>query len=321
MWYPSAKHEPQRSARGAIVFLLFLVSAPAAFAGGSHEAADAKGVSGLITVAAAEDFYGDVASQIAGAHATVVSLMSDPNIDPHEYESSVKDAVAVANADLVIENGGGYDTWIDKLLSASPSPSRIVVTGFDIAPTKLPENVHIWYNVDNMEAIGKAIRDALSKLDPADAADFDANFSSFALSLGQVRQKMAEIKARYPGTPIALTETVFLYQALPMGLAVLTPFAFQKAIAEGNDPPADSAVTAERQITAKKVRVLIYNAQTIDKLTTRLKEDARAAGIPVVPVTETMPPNLHYQTWMLDQLDRLERALAARGSEGNATSP
>jgi len=321
MWYPSAKQKPQRSVRGAIVFLLFLVGASAAFAEGSHEAAAAEGAPGLIKVAAAEDFYGDVAAQIAGAHAKVVSLMSDPNVDPHEYESSVNDAMAVANADLVIENGGGYDTWMDKLLSASPSSSRIVVTGFDIAPTKLPENEHIWYNVDDMEAIGKAIRNALSRLDPANTADFDGNFTTFVRSLGQVRKKMAEIKARYAGTPIALTETVFLYQALPMGLSVLTPFAFQKAIAEGNDPPADSAVTAEHQITAKMVRVLIYNAQTVDKITTRLKEDARAEGIPVVAVTETMPPNLHYQTWMLDQLDRLEQALAAQGTPGGAASP
>jgi len=296
--------------RLALVLLLALVGAAASFAGGAREAPAAKG--GLLKVVAAEDFYGDVAGQIAGAHAAVASILSDPNIDPHEYESSVNDAKAVADADLVIENGGGYDEWMDKLLAASPSASRIVVTGFDFAPTKLPENEHVWYDVDDMEAVAKAIRDALCRLEPAHAAAFDKNFTTFAASLSQIRNTMAEIKTRFGGTPVALTENIFLYQALPMGLTVLTPLAFQKAIAEGNDPPADSALVAERQVKEKAVKLLIYNAQTINRVTAKLRNDAMAAGIPVVPVTETMPPSLHYQSWMLSQLGRVEQALAGK---------
>jgi len=257
---------------------------------------------------AAENFYGDIAGQIAGAQAQITSIMSDPNIDPHEYESNVDNAKSVADANLVIENGSGYDTWMDKLLSASPNPSRIVITGYDVALVHLPENEHVWYNVDNTEAIAKAIRDALVKLDPAHTADFNANFTTFAQSLTQIRDKMAEIKANYQGTPVGLTETVYLYQALPMGSRSLPPFAFQKAIAEGNDPPVDAALAAEAQVTGKKMKALIYNAQTVNKITTKLLNEAKAEGIPVVPVTETMPPGMHYQSWMLDQLNQLERA-------------
>jgi zinc/manganese transport system substrate-binding protein len=314
MWWLScwvqARRLPLSQKRAAVVAALLLL-AGTVFAGGAHEGAAAAGSAGAISVVAAENEYGDVAAQIGGTHVAVTSIMNDPNVDPHEYESSVNDAKAVANAALVIENGGGYDDWMDKLLSSSPDESRILINAFSLAPTKLSENVHVFYNVDNMEAVASAVRDALTKLDQSHAADFAANFAAFSASLSPVRTKMAEIKAKYAHAPVAVTETIFLYQAAPMGLDVMTPVAFQKAIAEGNDPPADSALTAERQITAGKVRALIVNEQTVTKITTRLQDEAKAAGIPIVAVTETMPPGLHYQSWMVGQLDALEKALAA----------
>ncbi len=299
---------PAARLRAALTALI-LVSAPAALlhAAGATETAAPSATT--VNVVAAENFYGDMAKQIGGSHVSVTSIMSDPNVDPHEYESSVDDGRAIAGSQLVIENGSGYDDWMDKLLAASPSGSRIVLTGFDLAVTKLPENEHVWYNPDNAEAIAKAIGVALSKLDPADGAYFDHTLQVFVGSLDQIRQKMAEIKARYANTPVGLTETIYLYQALPMGLDVLTPFEFQKAIAEGNDPPADAAVTAESQVTGKQIKVLIYNEQTITPITTKLQGEAKAEGIPVFPVTETMPQGLHYQTWMMAQLNELERLL------------
>ena len=144
---------------------------------------------------------------------------------------------------------------------------------------------------------------------PCGRGTLHQNLRSFSQSLGRIRQKIAELKARWNGTPVGLTETIFLYQATPLGLSVLTPFEFQKAIAEGNDPPADTVVTAESQVKRKKIKVLIYNEQTVSPITTRLQDEAKAAGIPVVPVTETMPSALNYQNWMLSQLAALERAL------------
>ncbi len=263
-----------------------------------------------VSVVAAENFYGDIVSQIGGAHVSVVSVMSDPNVDPHEYESSVADAKAVATADLVIENSGGYDDWMDKLLAASASPKRVVLKGFDLAVKKIPDNEHVWYDPNNVVAISAAMLKQLKTLDPADGAVFDKNFQTFHASLDQLLTQIRQMKARQKGTPVALTETIFQYPAQLLGLSILTPQEFQKAIAEGEDPPADSVVQAESQILGKKVKVLIYNAQTVTPQTTKLQDDAKKAGIPVVAVTETMPAGGSYQKWMGDQLDALQSALA-----------
>jgi zinc/manganese transport system substrate-binding protein len=267
-----------------------------------------------IKVVAAENFYGNIVQQIGGDAVNVTSVMSDPNVDPHEYESNVEDAKAIAEADLVIENSAGYDDWMDKLLSASPKASRVVLKGFDLAVKKLPDNEHVWYNVDNVQAIARAVSRSLQKLLPQSAALFAKNDRAFQESLGPIRQKMAQISARYSGTPVGLTETIYLYQALPMGLKVLTPFEFQKAIAEGNDPPADTVVETENQIKQGKVKILIYNEQTISPITTKAQADAKAANVPIVGVTETMPPGETYQTWMMRQLDELRSALITAGS-------
>ena len=269
---------------------------------------------GPVKVVAAENFYGNIVLQIGGDAVRVTSVMSDPNVDPHEYESNVEDAEAIAGADLVVENGGGYDDWMDKLLSASPSPSRIVLKGFDIAVKKLPDNEHVWYDVDNARAIADSVAGSLGKLDPAHASTFAKNSRDFGRSLAQIKEKMAQIASRSAGTPVGLTETIFLYQTARLGLKVLTPFEFQKAIAEGNDPPADTVVEVEKQIKEKKIRILIYNEQTVSPITTKAQNDAKAAGIPVVGVTETMPQGETYQTWMIRQLDELRMALAAKGS-------
>ncbi len=265
--------------------------------------------SSTINVVAAENFYGDIARQVGGSHVSVTSIIANPNVDPHEYESSVKTAISVSQAQLVIENGGGYDDWMDKLLSGSSNPNRITVNAFDIAPVKLPENEHVWYSVDNVATIAQAISNDLVKLDAANSAIYEHNLQVFKQSLQAIQQKIAAIKAKYAGTPVGLTETIYLYQAVPLGIDVLTPFEFQKAMAEGNEPPADTVITAENQITHHQIKVLIFNEQTVTPSITKLENDARTQNIPVVPVTETMPPGKTYQTWMLDQLNILEQAL------------
>ncbi len=291
---------------GFIIFALIclLISACGGSAGGL-----ATTTEGVINVVAAENFYGNIVQQLGGKHVAVTSVLSDPNVDPHEYELNVQNGIAVSKAQLVIANGGGYDGWMDKLLSAAPSSNRIVLKGFDIAPHKLTDNEHVWYGVDNVQAIAQSITTALTKLDAADSKIFNSNLQTFMRSLGQVTKKIGDLKAKYAGTPVGLTETIFLYQSQPIGLNVLTPFDFQKAVAESNDPPATTVVTVNNQISQRRIKVLIYNEQTITPLTTRLQDAARTAGIPIVPVTETMPSGRDYQQWMLDQLDVLEQAL------------
>ena len=267
------------------------------------------GASHTIQVVAAENFYGDIVKQLGGSHVSVTSILSDPNVDPHEYQSNVQTGITVSKADLVIENGGGYDDWMDKILSAAPNSNRLLLKGFEIAPTRLPENEHVWYSFDNVATIAQMITGDLKKLDGADAAAFDNNLQAFKQSLQPLQQKIAAIKAKYNGTPIGLTETIYLYQTKLEGLNVLTPFEFEKAIAEGNDPPADAVITATDQINKRQIKALIYNQQTITVVTTNLKNLALAKNIPLVPVTETMPPTKTYQTWMMDQLNALQTAL------------
>jgi len=288
-----------------LFILLFLASACSGGSTGSTTSSSST----AINVVAAENFYGDIVKQLGGSHVSVTSIISDPNIDPHQYESNAQTAIQVSKAQLVIETSGGYDDWMDKILSGSPNPNRLLLKGFDIAQVKLPENVHVWYSIDNVATIAQAITNDLEKLDPADAATFENNLQMFKQSLQPIQQKLSAIKAKYAGTPVGLTETIYLYQAVPLGLTVLTPFEFQKAMAEGNDPPADTFVTAENQITHHQIKVLIYNEQTVTPSTTKLENDARAQNIPIVPVTETMPPGKTYQTWMLDQLNTLEQDL------------
>ena len=296
-----------RRAYPLLILLLFLLSA----CGGSSTATPGGSSSPTaISVVAAENFYGDITRQLGGSHVSVTSILSDPNVDPHVYESNVQTAETVSKAQLVIENGLGYDTWMDRLLAASPKPGRIVLVAGNIANHKLTDNPHVWYGFDNVTTIAQAITGALKKLDSNDASTFDSNLATFNQSLMPLEQKISAINSKYAGTPVALTETIYLYQSTPEGLDVLTPFEFEKAIAEGNEPPADTVTITNDQITRKQVKVLIYNVQTITPITTNLQNEARSLNIPIVPVSETMPPAKTYQTWMMDQLNTLEQALA-----------
>jgi zinc/manganese transport system substrate-binding protein len=294
-----------------VLTLLLLTACGGAPAGGTVSS-PVTSASAVINVVAAENFYGDIVQQLGGNRVNVTSILSDPNVDPHQYESSPKTAFTVSKAQLVIANGGGYDAWMDKLLSASPDSSRIVLKGYDIAPVKLPDNEHVWYRFENMQAIAQAITQQLKKLDSTDSALFERNLQTFNRSLQPLQQKISAIKTKFDGTPVALTETIYLYQTQPEGLNVLTPLEFEKAIAEGNDPPADTVVTANKQINQRQVKVFIYNEQTITTVTTNLANAAKKQNIPIVPVTETMPPDKTYQSWMMGQLMALQAALAGK---------
>lgn len=287
------------------LLFLFLFSACAPATSGTASSGSTAGIS----IVAAENFYGDLFKQLGGNYVSVTSILSDPNADPHQYESNVQNAVAVSNAKIVIENGDGYDSWMDKLLSASPNANRIVLVASTIADHKLPDNPHVWYGIDNVQTIVKAMTAALKRVDASHASAYDSNLAGVSQSLASIQQTIAGMRAKYTGTPVGLTEDIYLYQATPLGLNVLTPFAFQKAIAEGNDPPADTVITANNQITHHQIKVLIYNEQTVTPITTNLQNEAKAAHIPIVPVTETMPADKTYQKWMLDQLASLAQAL------------
>jgi len=295
-----------------IIGLIILTLADIGIYNSSHDEPEIQAGqtnSKIIQVVAAENFYGDIVKQLGGNHVQVLSILSDPNIDPHEYESDVKDAVAVSKANLIIKNGMEYDNWIDKLLKASPNNNRIVLKAEDITDHRLPDNPHLWYNIDNVQEIAGKITSVLKQQDPADANEFDQNLTKFDRSLSQIRQTIRDINTNFANTPIAHSETVYLFQIQATGLHDLTPFAYEKAINEDNDPSASDVATANDQVSQKKVKVLIYDIQNATPVTQHLLDAAKQQNIPIVSVSETMPPDKHYQSWIEDQLTALEQAL------------
>jgi zinc/manganese transport system substrate-binding protein len=277
---------------------------------GEPRAVPAASVASRIIVVAAENFYGDIVGQIGGDHVAVTSVISDPNVDPHEYVTNARDGAAVANARLVILNGIGYDDFMGRLLAASPNPQRKVIVVADLTGHKKGDNLHLWYDPPTIPKVAEVVLETLVQIDPGEAASFRNWYRAFQASFPPLTQAIARIKAQYSGAPVAFTEPVFGYMAAALGLNVLTPIEFQKAIEEGEDPPASALARMEDQLKTHQVRVLLYNTQTVSPITTRVQELAKRAGIPVVGVSETEPPGKSFQQWMLSQLEALRAALA-----------
>jgi zinc/manganese transport system substrate-binding protein len=267
--------------------------------------------SSVITVVAAENFWGDIAAQIGGSHVAVTSIVRDPNADPHTYESDPHDAAAVGSARLVIENGFGYDDFITKLLAASASRTRTVVSVQHVLPVGGENpNPHVWYDTAALPLVASAIESALANDDPADAAEFAANTTAFDASLQPLLSTIAAIKSRYAGTKVAYTERVPGYLVEAAGLVLGTPASFSQAIEDGNDPTPRDNAAFNAAITGRKVAVLLYNSQVTDAETAKLKALAEKSGVPVVGVSETLPStDANFQAWQLRQDQALLRAL------------
>jgi zinc/manganese transport system substrate-binding protein len=290
--------------RRAVVLAAILVLASACAPVGA-QGGDTAAVLGT------ENFYADLLTQIGGARVTVSSILNDPNADPHEFEASPQTAKLVADAKLVIVNGLGYDGFMDKLLGASTTPGRVVLNVQDILKKADDDNAHVWYDPATMPAVAEAAAAALSKLDPQDAGYFSDRLVQYRSSLKAIDDRIAALKAKYAGAPVAFTEPVAEYQTNAIGLVVMTPEGLMRAIEQGVDPaPAD--VAAERDLlSGRKVRALLYNSQVTSPLTKDLRDLAVASSVPVVGVAETIPSQFKtYQEWMLSQLAELEAALA-----------
>lgn len=273
-------------------------------------AAPHSATSGRLQVVAAENFWGDIAAQIAGPYASVTSIMSDPNADPHLYESGAADAGRVASADIVITNGAGYDEFMTKLLAGSKNPARTVLTAADImGATGAEVNPHLWYDTAKVPEVAAQIAATLSAQDPAHAAEYSRRLEEFNNSLDPVEQTIAQIKLRRPAAPVAYTEPVAVYLLAAAGLTDRTPAGFPAAVEAGSDPsPADVAAMTSL-IANRQIKVLLYNSQAASPVTERLKSAAAAAGVPVVAVTETLPPGLSYQAWQSRQAQAILEAL------------
>jgi zinc/manganese transport system substrate-binding protein len=262
-----------------------------------------------VKVVAAENFYGDIAAQIGGADVAVTSILTNPDQDPHLFEASTATAKAIADAKLVIANGVDYDPWIEKLIGANKAAGRREIVVAALVEAKSGDNPHLWYNPTYATAAARAIAAALVEADPAHKSDYEKGETAFVASLKPINAKIADMKQKFAGQPVTLSEPVFGYQAQLIGLKVRNE-GFALAVMNNTEPSASQVAGFENDLRKHQVKAMMYNAQASEPAVQRLVDMAKVNKIPVIGVSETEPPGKTYQAWMLGQLDALDRALS-----------
>jgi zinc/manganese transport system substrate-binding protein len=264
----------------------------------------------VIRAVGAENEYADVIRQIGGQYVSVAAIMSDPSVDPHSYEADTKDAALVAGASLIVENGLGYDDFMDKLAAASPSSNRtVIVVAQVLADPATTMNPHLWFDPKTMPKVAAAIAQSLESQLPEQAQYFAGRLTGFDNSLSAWNTDLANVQQGYAGASVAVTEPVADYMLQAAGMNIKTPWGFQAAVMNGTDPSPQDVQTQENLLTQKQVKAFIYNQQAVDDVTTALMKLAKSNNIPVVGVYETMPSGLTYQAWMEQETNNLIKAL------------
>ena len=301
----------RRPARPRPILLAAAALATAALAAACSSSTPAADSSTVITAVGAENQYANVISQVGGRYVHATAIESNPNTDPHTFEASASVAQLIGRAGLVVQNGLGYDTFMNKIEAAAPNAGRKVIDVQHLLglPDSTP-NPHLWYKPSTMPAVAHAVAADLSALQPAHKAYFAARAAAFDKSLQPWYHLIAAFRARYPGTPVATTEPVGDYLLQAAGTRNLTPFAFQAGVMNGVDPAPQYVSLQDGLFSGHKVRVFLYNQQVTDSLTASFLATAQKDGIPVVGVYETMPePGYDYQSWMVAETTALERAV------------
>ena len=295
---------------------------------------------GTLSVVASTNVYGDIASTIGGDLVEVTSIIDSPDKDPHEYEATARDQLAISEADLIIENGGGYDPFVDTLLDASGNTDAIVLNAVEISGLVSGDgdhveddhaqeehaeedshaegeghdhiegfNEHVWYNFHAMEAVAAELAHELGELDPDNAATYEQNAASFTEQIEGLEAQAQELAEAHSGDGVAITEPVALYLLEEVGLQNLTPDAFSEAVEEDTDVPADALSETLALFSSKSVVLLAYNEQTTGPQTEAVLSAAEENGIPVMPVSEILPVGTSYAQWMQNNLDAIATAL------------
>lgn len=265
---------------------------------------------GPIRIVAAENFYGDLARQIGGDHVAVTSILSNPDADPHLFETSPSTAKDMAKAQLVVSNGADYDPWIAKLLGAAGTHPKTIVAA-DLVGKTSGDNPHLWYDPATFPAVAKTLAADLSSIDPAHEADYAKNLQAFDASFEKATADVAEIKREHPGIKVTATEPVFGYMASALGFEMLN-YPFQVATMNNAEPSPSEVVAFEKSLTSGEARILFYNGQVTDKTTERLLGIAKAHKVIVVGVTETEPKGTSIQSWFSGQLAEIKKDLAGK---------
>lgn len=289
----------------SLPFLAALLVAVPLLAGTAARAED------KLNIVAAENFYGDLARQIGGSHVAVTSILSNPDDDPHLFETSPSTARTIADAKVIIYNGADYDPWMDKLLVASSKPDRTTIVAADLIGKKSGDNPHLWYNPATLPAVAKALAADLSKRDPANAVHYEANLKQFQASLDGIDKEIAEVKKTYGGTEVTATEPVFGYMAEALGFKMLN-YDFQVTVMNDAEPSPTQVAAFENSLKDGSAKILFYNSQVTDEATTRLLNLAKQNKVTVIGVTETEPAGQTIQTWFGGQIESVQKALADR---------
>jgi len=266
---------------------------------------------GRLRVVAAENFWGSIAAQLGGDRTEVSSIIVNPSTDPHSYEPSAKDARTIAGAKLAIVNGIGYDNWAPKLLAASPLAGRKVLNVGDLLGLKEGDNPHQWYSPASVQKVIAQIVADYDRLDPAGAAYYAQRERTFeTVDLANYDRLRREIRERYAGTPVGYSESIFRPLGEDLHLRLLTPYSFAKAVAEGTDVTAEDKQAVDRQAEDRQIKVWVFNSQNVTPDVQRVNELAKAAGIPIATVTETLDPaGDTFEQWQVAELEGLLRAL------------
>ncbi len=303
----------RRAATAALATATAGLLAAACSASSATSTATAK--TGTVVAVGAENEYANVISQIGGKYVRVTAVESNPNTDPHAFEASASVSEVVGAAELVVQNGIGYDSYMDTIEKSSPNSERQVVNVQHLL--RLPDstpNPHLWYSPGTMPAVARAIAGDLARLRPAHRAYFQARLRAFDASLRPWLTAIARFKASYAGTTVATTEPVGDYLLQAMGTRNLTPFGLQADVMNGVDLPPQYVTLQDKLFEQHKVKVFVYNQQVVDSVTEAFLAAAHRAGIPVVGVYETMPTGFSYQSWMLAEVHALQKAITGKVS-------
>jgi zinc/manganese transport system substrate-binding protein len=292
--------------------VVVLVAGLCLLAGCGGSATSSPGlIGGRLQVVAAENFWGSIAGQLGGSRVAVTSIIANPNTDPHSYEPTASDGIALARSQMAIVNGIGYDAWAPKLIAANPASSRLVLTVGDLLGLKQGDNPHQWYSPSSVQRVIDGIVADYKRLDPKDAAYFDQQRSAFETrGLAHYRALLSEIRSRYGGVAVGYSESIFQPLGEALGLRLITPYSFAKAVAEGTDVSAADKLTVDAQTQSRQSRVWVYNSQNATPDVQRVTQIARQARIPITTITETLSPaSATFQQWQVAELTRLVQAL------------
>ena len=296
---------------GVLLLTLAACSGGSSDTAPSSAAAGAADASGQVQVLASTNVWADVVEQVGGEHVAVTSIITDPSADPHSFQSSARNQLAVSKAALIVENGGGYDDFMQTMLASAgtgvPVINAVDVSG--ITPTDGELNEHVWFDFPTVAKVADAVAARLATIDPANADSYQANAEAFDKSVGDLSTQAAAIKAAHDGAPVAITEPVPMYLLDAAGLDNVTPGEFSEAIENETDVPAAVMDQTLKLFTGKQVKVLVYNEQTSGPQTEQVVDAAKANDIPAVPVTETLPDGQDYLSWMQANIQALSQAL------------